>query len=133
MGSFLTAAVRFVVAVDTFGTGAFRDVDAFFAPAFVTIVVPALAVLISLSPFSLAMAAESAVPGRLGCLLGGREDGGSEENVLWNVDFAGLAGRELNEDILPDTAVFSGEAGRARELWDFGDKTAEFTSLREAP
>lgn len=81
-GSFLTAAVRFVVAVETFEPGAFCDVDAFFPPAFVTMVVPALAVLISLSPFSLAMAAESAVPGRLGCLLGGREEGGSEENVL---------------------------------------------------
>lgn len=75
-GSFLTAvAVRFVAAAGALAAGAFFVGAAFLAPDLVTIVVPALVALPSLSrPFPDG-AADCAVPRRLVCLLGAREDG----------------------------------------------------------
>lgn len=83
-GSFFTAAARFVVAAADCGlaTGALRAGAAFLEPDFVTIVVPALVELPSLSLFLLVAIA---VAGRLVvCLLGARVDG------FWDAGFAGL-------------------------------------------
>ena len=76
-GSFFTAAVRFVVAAADCGlaAGALRAGAAFLAPDFVTIVVPALVELPSLSLF-LPVGAAIAVAGRfVVCLLGARVEG----------------------------------------------------------
>ena len=75
-GSFFTAAARFVVAAADCGlaAGALRAGAAFLAPDFVTMVVPALVELPSLSRFLLAVA--MAVAGRfVVCLLGARVEG----------------------------------------------------------
>jgi len=76
-GSFFTAAARLVAAADCgLAAGVLRAGAAFLAPDFVTIVVPALVELPSLSLFLLVEAAAMAVAGRLVvCLLGARADG----------------------------------------------------------
>jgi hypothetical protein len=114
IGSFFTAAVRFVVAAADcgLGTGALRVGAAFLAPDFVTIVVPALVELPSLSLFLPVGAVAIAVAGRLVvCLLGARADG------FCDAGFAGLLdGFSGTDDGFPAKVVFIGDRGGTRGL-----------------
>lgn len=108
-GSFLTVAARFVAAAGAFAAVVvLRAGAAFFAPGFVTMVVPALVELPSLSlPLG---AADSAVPGRLVCLLGAREDGFCEAG------FTGLDDLAAIDDVFSAKADLMGDRGKARWL-----------------
>jgi len=111
IGSFFTAAARFVATVGTFAAGALRTGAAFLAPVFVTMVVPALVELPSLSLPLAVGAADSAVAGRLVCLLGARED------EFWEAGFAGLLdGFAAIEDGFSAKEDFNGDRGGARGL-----------------
>ena len=110
-GSFLTAAARFVAAAVGFAAGALRAGAVFFAPDFVTMVVPALVELPSLSLPLPVGAVASAVAGRLVCLLGARDD------ATWDAGFAGLLdGFAAIEDGLSAKLDLSGDRGGARGL-----------------
>jgi hypothetical protein len=123
-GSFLTAAARFVAAAGTLAVGALRVDAAFFTSSFVTMVVPALVELPSLSRPLPTGAAGNAVPGRLVCLLGAREDE-FDDTALACVDagFTGLDDFAAMDEVFSANEDFNGDRGKARGLRDLGDST----------
>jgi hypothetical protein len=125
-GSFLTAAARFVVAAGTFAVGALRVGADFFAPGFETMVVPALVALPSLSRPLLVVTVDSAVPGRLVCLLGAREEGFDDVGA---VDFIGLDDFTAMDDVFSANEDLSGDRGGTREFRDFGDSTVVVVAM----
>lgn len=111
MGSFLVVATLFVVAADTFAAGALRVVADLLTPGFVTIVVPALVALPSLSRLLPPGAVDCAVAGRFVCLLCARE----EDVALWSVDdFAGLEFLAAADEVFSPNVDFCGDRGRRR-------------------
>lgn len=113
IGSFLLVATRFVVGADTFAAGALRVAAVLLTPGFVTMVVPALVALPSLSRLLPPGAADCAVAGRFVCLLCARE----EDVVLWSVvDFAGLEFRAAADEVFSPNVDFSGDRGTRRWL-----------------
>lgn len=109
----MTAAARFVVAAGTLAVGALRVGAAFFAPGFDTMVVPALVELPSLSrPFAV-VTVDSAVPGRLVCLLGARED---EVELVCVVDFTGLEDFAARDEVFSAKVDLMGDRGATRGL-----------------
>jgi hypothetical protein len=110
-GSLFTVAARFVATTAAFAAGALRAGAAFLVPDFVTIVVPALVELPSLSLPLPDGAADSAVAGRLVCLLGAREDG------FRDAGFAGLLDDfTAIDDAFSTKDDFAGDRGGARGL-----------------
>lgn len=83
-------------------------------------VVPALVELPSLSRPLVVGAADSAVPGRLVCLLGAREDG---FELVCVVDFTGLEDLAAIDEVFSAKDDFKGDRGGTRGLWDLGDST----------
>jgi hypothetical protein len=112
-GSFFTAAARFVVAAGTFAVGALRVGADFFAPGFETIVVPALVALPSLSRLLPVVTVDSAVPGRLVCLLGAREEGFDDVGA---VGFIGLEDFAAIDEVFSANEDLSGDRGGTRGL-----------------
>jgi hypothetical protein len=125
-GSFLTVAARFVVAAGTFAVGALRAGADFFAPGFETMVVPALVALPWLSRPLLVVTVESAVPGRLVCLLGALEDGFDDVGA---VDFTGLDDFTAMDDVFSANEDLSGDGGGTREFRDLGDSTVVVVAM----
>jgi len=110
-GSFFTVAARFVATAGAFAAGALRVGAAFLVPDLVTMVVPALVELPSLSLPLPDGAADSAVAGRLVCLLGAREDGSRDAG------FAGLLDDfTATDDGFSAKEDFNGDRGGARGL-----------------
>lgn len=133
-GSFLAVGARFVVAAGAFAAGALRAGAAFFAPAFETIVVPALVELPSLSRRSLVSGAVRAGSGRLVCLLCARDEGLGDLVIdEETVGFIGLAGREeANDESFSMVVDLMGDRGKACELLDLGERTVVGAGLRDA-
>lgn len=128
--SFLTVGARLVAAAGAFAAGALRVGAAFFAPAFVTIVVPALVELPSLSRRSFVGAAVRAVAGRFVCLLCARDEGFGD--LVFIAGFIGLAGRAANDDSFSTVVDLMGDRGKACELLDLGESTVVGAGLRDA-
>jgi hypothetical protein len=122
----LTVAARFVVAAGTFAVGALRAGADFFAPGFETMVVPALVALPWLSRPLLVVTVESAVPGRLVCLLGALEDGFDDVGA---VDFTGLDDFTAMDDVFSANEDLSGDGGGTREFRDLGDSTVVVVAM----
>jgi len=126
-----------VVAAGAFAVGALRAGAAFFAPVFVTMVVPMLLELPPLSrrsPVSGAVRAVAvAVAGRfVVCLLCARDEGlGDLVIEEETVGFIGLAGREdANDDSFSIVVDLMGDRGNA--LLDLGERTVVGAGLRDA-
>lgn len=103
-----------MVAAGALAVGALRVGAALFAPGFDTMVVPALVELPSLSrPFAV-VTVDSAVPGRLVCLLGARED--EVELVCVVVDFTGLEDLAASDEVFSAKVDFMGDRGATRGL-----------------
>jgi hypothetical protein len=133
-GSFFVVGARLVVAAGAFAVGALRVGAVFFAPAFETMVVPALVELPSLSRRSLVSGALRAVAGRFVCLLCVRDEGlGDLVIEEETVGFIGLAGREeANDDSFSMVVDLMGDLGKACELLDLGERTVVGAGLRDA-
>jgi hypothetical protein len=122
-----------VAAAGTFAAGALRAVGAFFAPDFVTIVVPTLDELPLLSRRSLVGGAVRAVAGRFVCLLCARDEGLGDLVMDETVGFMGLAGREeAKDDSFSMVVDLIGDRGKACELLDLGERTVVGAGLRDA-
>jgi hypothetical protein len=123
-----------VVAAGAFAVGALRAGAAFFAPVFVTMVVPMLLELPPLSrrsPVSGAVRAV-AVAGRfVVCLLCARDEGFGDLVIEEEtVGFIGLAGREdANDDSFSMVVDLMGDRGNA--LLDLGERTVVGAGLRD--
>ena len=134
-GSFFAVGARLVVAAGAFAVGALRAGAAFFAPFFVTIVVPTLLELPPLSRRSLVSGAVRAVAGRfVVCLLCARDEGLGDLVIEDEVaGLIGLAGREeAKDDSFSMVCDLRGDRGNACELFDLGERTVVEAGLRDA-
>lgn len=111
IGSFFVVAARFAVAAETFAVGAFRVGAVLLVTGFVTIVVPALVALSSLSRLLPPGAVDCAVAGRFVCLLCARK----VDVALWRVVvFAGLEFLAADICLFSPNVDFNGDRGRTR-------------------